>query len=340
MSERQQPHYVHRISYSAQERLVGAFVLAALAVLIGLIVAKGQSTNLFEERITYHGRVKNAQGVSTETPVKVSGIEVGRVSGLEISDDNRIEIEFFVYERFRDLIRQDSRASLGKLSMLGNATLNISTGSPDKPVLPEGETIPIAEPQSIDDLIAEASPVVERMRRAIEDVTEIIAAVDADDVSQASDDLAAAAANARAMTEKIRSGEGAIGKVVYDETFERRLSQTLAGLSESATLAEARIRRLGPILTDAEATVATLERTSKRLPELVAEVDKLVHDLDKTAISANDKLERLPKLTAEIEAVVGEANRTLEGIQRLWPVSGAVSDEPPPTLVEPQPASQ
>ncbi len=56
----QQPHYVHRVQYSTQERIVGVFVLAGLAIVIGLTVAKGQSTNFFEERITYHATLKNA----------------------------------------------------------------------------------------------------------------------------------------------------------------------------------------------------------------------------------------------------------------------------------------
>jgi phospholipid/cholesterol/gamma-HCH transport system substrate-binding protein len=340
MTERQRPHYVHRISYSAQERLVGAFVLAALAVLIGLIIAKGQSTNLFAERITYHGRVQTAQGVSTETPVKVSGIEVGRVSALEISDDNRVDIQFFVYERFRDLIRADSRGSLGKLSMLGNATLNISTGSTDKPVLAEGETLPIKEPQSIDDLIAQASPVVEQMRGAIEDATQIIAAIDPDDIEQATNDLAATAANARAMTGRIKRGEGAVGRVLYDERTQQRLERTLASLAQTVTLAETRMRQLEPVVTDAASTMASVERAGQRLPELVERVDGLVRDLDRTAVSANAKLERLPKLTSEIQALLGDANRTLEGIQRLWPVSAAVANQPPPTLIAPQPAQQ
>jgi len=334
----QQPHYVHRVQYSTQERIVGVFVLVGLAIIIGLMVAKSQSTNFFEERITYHATLKNAQGVSTETPVKVSGIEVGRVSSLDISEQNRVDVEFFVYERFRDLVREDSQGALGKLSMLGNATLNITTGSPERDPLPEGAEIPVEEPQSIDDLIAEAQPVVERMRNAIEDATRLIAAVEPEAVRQATDDLAEAAANARRVTDDVRAGKGAVGEILYGEATRERVGRATAAMAETAELAEARLRELEPVTTDAEATMAAFRELGERLPGLADDVDALVANFDRTATLANDRLESLPELTSQAEVLLGEANRTIEGAQRVWPLSEALEGDGGETVIDPQPA--
>ncbi len=336
----QQPHYVHRVQYTTQERIVGVFVLIGLAVVIGLMVAKGQSTNFFEERITYHATLDNAQGVSTETPVKVSGIEVGRVSSLGISEQNRVDVEFFVYERFRDLIREDSQGALGKLSMLGNATLNITTGSPEREPLPEDAEIPVEEPQSINDLIAAARPVVERMRNAIEDATRLIAAVDPDAVSQATDNLAQAAANARRVTDDVRAGKGPVGEILYGETTQARVERTTAAMAETAELAEARMRELEPVTTDAEATMAAFRELAERLPALSDDVDALVAGFDRTATLANERLEDLPELTTEAEVLLGEANRTMKGAQRIWPLSEALEGDTGTTVIEAQPAQQ
>lgn len=50
----QRIHYIHRLSYSVRERLVGVFVLVALAVVFGLIFINSRTSHLFEERISYH----------------------------------------------------------------------------------------------------------------------------------------------------------------------------------------------------------------------------------------------------------------------------------------------
>lgn len=340
MTQQQQPHYVHRIEYSTQERIVGLFVLAALAIIIGLIVAKGQTTNFFANRITFHSTLENAQQVSTDTPVQVSGIEVGRVSSLGLSEDNDIHVEFFVYERFRDLIREDSEGSLGKLSMLGNAKLNIAAGSQDREALPEGAEIPIEEPQSIDDLIAQAQPVLDSMRQTIDETSKLVTAIDEKRVGQATDDIAATAAEVRHITEDIAAGNGTVGALVSDPAMQQRFERTTGTLATTTELAASRLRELKPITQDAQAAMSSLNDSSARLPSLIDNVDQLVTASNRTVVLANERLESLPALTSQAEVLLGEAHRTIEGAQRIWPLSKALEESTQPTLIKPQPAQE
>lgn len=48
-NKRTRAHYIHRLSYSAQERLAGTFVLIAIALLVWLLVTSQKTQNLFEE---------------------------------------------------------------------------------------------------------------------------------------------------------------------------------------------------------------------------------------------------------------------------------------------------
>src|SRR5688572_9403159 len=121
------------MSYSRQERLVGVFVLAAMAVLVALVFANSRFAYLLQSSVTFNAYLSSAECITTDNLVKISGLEVGRVSELTIAPDNRIHITLHVQERYRDLVRTDSRAAISKLSVLGNSTIEITAGSPDAP---------------------------------------------------------------------------------------------------------------------------------------------------------------------------------------------------------------
>ena len=119
----QKVHYIHRISNAMRERIAGIFVLAAVIIIAGLILIQSHSSHLFDKRVDYSVYLNNAQGVSTETLIHISGIEVGRVSTIDITSENKIHVKFFVYETFQRLIRSDTTAEMNKLSLIGNAVI-------------------------------------------------------------------------------------------------------------------------------------------------------------------------------------------------------------------------
>ena len=43
------PHYIHRVSYSFQEKLVGSFVLGAAALVLLLLFSLLRQQNMFED---------------------------------------------------------------------------------------------------------------------------------------------------------------------------------------------------------------------------------------------------------------------------------------------------
>ena len=97
MSENNKParvHYIHRLSSVVQKRIVGIFVLSAVLVIVGLVLLQIQSSHLLDKRVNYHAFLTNAQGVSTKTLIHVSGIEVGQVKSIEITDDNKVHVQF------------------------------------------------------------------------------------------------------------------------------------------------------------------------------------------------------------------------------------------------------
>lgn len=336
MSE-QRVHYIHHLSYSTRERLVGIFVLLALAVIFGLIFINSRTSHLFEERITYHAYLKNAQGVTTESLVKVSGIEVGRVSSIDIAADNRVHLELFVYQRFQNLLRADSRGALSKLSVLGKAVIDISAGSVNAPLLPEGATLHIEEPKSLDELMADLTPVLEKVTQIVDGVATLVQAVEPSDVATTSREMARTLESLRLISEQVASGKGTIGQAVFSAEAERQVSGSLASLESLLRKADQRLTEMEPLLANAGAITAEGRTTTKELSALVVEAKGLVNQMNTAMGTVNVELQQLPELVSRMKLLMDSTDRTLQGMQRIWPLSSAVPAARDDTLIEAQP---
>lgn len=317
-------HYIHRLGQKARERLVGTFVLTALVILVALIFVNSRTTHFFEKKVYYEAYLKNAQGISTESVVNISGIEVGRVSDIDIAEDHRIRLKMFVYERFQDLIRIDSRASVSKLSMLGKAAIEISAGSPQKAPLIAGAALPIDEPLSIDELVASFTPVVKKLEQIVDNTNAITSAISPADVQGMSRDLAITAQNLRAITSQVASGKGTVGRIVYDRAMEQEVARAITSLEAALAKADQRVAELEPLLKNADG--------------LMVESRGLVGQMNTAVGSVNVELQQLPELVSRMQTLLDETNRTLEGVQNVWPISSTLPVGATQTMIEAQPA--
>ena len=332
-----QLHYVHRLDYSIQERMVGIFILVALTLIFTLVFMKGRAPHLFEEKVFYYVYLKNAQGVSTETMVTISGIQVGRVKSLDITEDNRIKLTFFVYKRFHGLIRADSKAALSKLSLLGSATLEIQAGSTDRVVIPAESVLPVEEPKSLDELIAEVTPVVDQLKQTIEGVAGIVKSIDPMGVKNGSESLTAALENVKTASEKVTSKEGTLGQLIFSAELYHNLSGSIAVIHRGFEQMDMRLAELKPVIQNVQEVSGSTKEVMQDMPELVADIKTLVGQLNVAMSIFNVELQRFPDLVTRMKVLIDETNRTVEGLQRVWPLASALGTTEENVLVAPAP---
>lgn len=339
MAQGQRVHYIHSLSYSARERLVGVFVLLALAVIFALIFINSRTTHLFESRITYHAYLKNAQGVNTDSVVKVSGIDVGRVTALDISADNQVHIELFVYERFHELIRADSKAALSKLSLFGNASIDIRAGSLQAAMLPEGATLSIEEPLSLDELMADLTPVMEKTKIIVEGVAALVQAIDPQEVKTTSQELSKTMTSLRAISEQVATGKGALGQVVYSREVEGNVVRSMASMEAILAKADQRLAEMEPLMKHAAVITEEGQGLTRELAGLAAESKLLVNQMNTAMGTVNVELQQLPELVSRMKLLMEATDRTLQGMQRIWPLSSAVPEGQTDMVIKAQPAN-
>lgn len=325
-----QVHYIHRLSYTARERLVGAFVLAAIVLLFLGLAFNQQTARLFEKKFTLYTYTHNAQGLSTDTRVLVSGLDVGSVKAFSLAPDNRIMVQLEVLERWHKLIRTDSRAKVSNLSVLGNTSLEVTIGSANQPEVQDGAVLPLDEPMSMDQMMSQVSPVLENVKSTLARINEVSQSVDPRDVNATLRNLNAVTANLKLITAQISSGQGTAGKLIFDQQTAANAAAAIQALAGTLKETQARLAEIQPLIKNANAASADI-------PGLVAQSRKLVTQLNTTMGTVNYQLQSLPDLVTRTRQILDQTDSTLQAIQNTWPISSSVAKKPNNTLTPVQP---
>ncbi len=312
MSHQQQSvHYIHRMSYSLQERLVGIFVLSALAIVFILMFVNSKTAHLFEDSIILNTYLTKAEGISTETPVKISGIEVGKVSSLDIAPDHRIHVELLIYKRYHSLLRSDSKAAVGKLSMLGKSVIDITAGSTDEALLADKAVIKVEEPLSIDELLAQLTPVIHAVESSVKRFASIMETIEPQQVGSIVANLEQSAENIQRVSAQLNSNRGTIGMAINDSAFQQRFSTAISSIDHAFIQMDKRLQEL-------ESTSSNISKSSENLPAISSELEQVLNNTNTALTSVNIEMKQLPELVTRMNVLMEETDRLLEGINNSW----------------------
>ena len=228
---------------------VGMMVLISLIVLaVGIFFVSGQ-VGFLSRRYELKTYFSGASGVREGSEVRLAGIPVGNVSSIRVSKFNdpkkAVEIDFKVSRHYQDQIRENSVATVETAGLLGEAYVDISRGSPDKPVLKDGATVEGVEGPDITAIIHNANDVVSNLRAL-------------------SDTL-------NAITTQVKSGEGSVGKFIYDPTLYNRMNTTVADAETIVGNVKAGQGSVGKFLNDDELYQRTV-RTINHLDEVINDI--------------------------------------------------------------------
>jgi phospholipid/cholesterol/gamma-HCH transport system substrate-binding protein len=274
------------------EQKVGLFFLVAL-VALAVMIELVEDWRPFETQIAYHTFFRSAIGIKTGDPVRLAGVEVGKIKSIGL-EDGRVRIDFYVVEGTD--MREDSLATIRQMNMLGGQFLGLGFGSPGSPPLAPGTEVPSQEGANVDELISSLNRNQERVFGALGDLIE-----------ENRESLAVAITRLDNVARKIDAGEGTLGRLVNDPALYDEVQGAVGGLQAVVTRLEQGEGSLGKLLVDQAlydqvvATVANLEEISAMLKNGQGSLGKLLTD-DGFYQTSSDAL-------AEIREIAGKTNR-------------------------------
>jgi len=227
---------------------VGTLVAVSLILLaVGIFFISGQ-VGLFTRKITLRCYLPTAGGVKPGSEVDVAGITAGNVSKLRLSNDpnptRAVEVVMKVSRRLAGDIRADSEALPTTQGLLGDSYIDISRGSLDKPQVQDGGEVRTHQEVGMQNVMQNANDVVSNLDTLSKQLQQI--------------------------TNQINSGQGSLGKLIYDPTLYNRISHSADVLNQMVDQILSGNGTLGKLINSQEA-YDKLMNTADRFNSLLDE---------------------------------------------------------------------
>jgi phospholipid/cholesterol/gamma-HCH transport system substrate-binding protein len=303
-------------SLAWSELKIGVMAVAALSLTAILVIAVGGASGFAWERYDLKTNFANVQGLKSGAIVRVAGVEVGKVTKVELAGSG-VDVHLSIKKENQSRVTTDSFASIGAMSLLGEPLIDVSPASTGTP-LKDGDTIKSKRPA------AQLSDVAETANQGIVEATALLTDIRAGKGSVGKlftdealyRELNAFVASANAVASSINRGQGTLGKLTKDPKAYDELQLALANLRETTRRINAGEGSIGQLLKDDRlaksltATSGNFEQISARLTRNDNSAGKLLTEKE-LYDRLNSTILRLDDLTRNLNQGQGTAGQLL-----------------------------
>jgi phospholipid/cholesterol/gamma-HCH transport system substrate-binding protein len=183
------------------ELKVGTFILVGIAITIMIIFSIGD-INLSKTGYNITVKFNFASGIGPSAPVRLAGVGVGQVQGIKViysEEDKRSHAELRVWVQSDAKIEEDAKVTINTLGLLGEKYLEIFPGTPGKPTLKNGAVI-----------IGDDPVVMEKLTENLVSLSDSVTVI----------------------VDRLKKGEGTIGKLLTEDARYMDLKSTAANFKE------------------------------------------------------------------------------------------------------------
>jgi len=318
-------------SLAWSELKIGIVSLLALVIASFLIFMVSGSGGFFWQRYGLKTVFPDIQGLKVGAPVRVAGVEIGSVKKIDFIGD-KVEVAMEVGKEQMERITDRSTASLGSISLLGEAAVDITPNSQGTPIPEWGYVRSGPPPGSLSTAAEAATKSLETTNALLEQVRQgrgtLGKLVTDDTLYQQLNDFVQ---SAEAVTQGINSGRGTLGRLVNNPAAAKSLEQSL----ENLQMVTARIRNgegsLGHLLNDdalsksVTSATSNLDAITGRINKGEGTAGKLINDTE-LYNRLNSMADRLDKLTASLNQGDGTAGQLLHDKQLYENMNSAVTE--------------
>ncbi len=124
--------------------IAAGFALSCFGLLLFLWLAFGGPVPLKSKSYRFDVHFDEASQLAVESDVRISGVSVGKVKGIELADDGLADATIEIDPKYAP-IPSDTRTMLRQKTLLGETYVELTPGNADAPPLPEGGTLPNAQ---------------------------------------------------------------------------------------------------------------------------------------------------------------------------------------------------
>jgi len=292
---------------------VGITVIAASITAGILILLMSGTGGIFTHKIILLSYFDNAGGLRVGAPVRLQGVDIGNVTRIRVVSDparklTPVEVTMKVNTLYHASLRKDSLTTLSTAGVLGETYVDINSAPARGLEAQEGDVLATQDTPQLEDVVRASQSTLQNLDALEKRVDRILAFVE--------------------------SGQGSLGKVVYDPSLYNRLNATVAQFQSLVGDVSNGKGSLGKLLVDdtlyknANTTIDKLNAVIDDLNAGKGTAGKLLKD-PTLYNNANDTIANVKKLTEDVNAgkgALGVLARDQEFAAKLQNTMNKLSD--------------
>jgi phospholipid/cholesterol/gamma-HCH transport system substrate-binding protein len=206
---------------------IGLTVFAGIVIFLVLMLIVGSESNTFTSTETIKLFLSDVNGLADGSMVTLGGLKIGSIEKMEFGRRGGIPgviVSTKLASRYAVQITSGSKASIKTVGMLGDKYIDFSIGLPSEQPLADGSFIPVKKTKELGDVLDQMGGIM--------------------------DDIGATAKNVHALTDTVRHGHGAAGKLLADDRFGDEIASIGQKLNNIASALSERKGSLGKLIYD------------------------------------------------------------------------------------------
>ena len=276
------------------ETKLGVFVALTMLAFIFLMEIAG-SPNLFKKSYSLKGRFSNVHELKAGDAVKMAGVNIGTVKDIQIAG-NQVEVSMNIHRDTR--VPSDSVAVIQFAGLLGQNYVTFTLGTSQSPRLEPQSLVTTADRPDLNNFMARLDNVAVGIENLTQNLTgdtinNILGPL-TDFIRDNSSRISGIVENMETISERIREGEGTVGRLVNEDDLYETAMNSITDLQETAS-------ELRTMMQQAKGLIGNIEEGKGTLGKL-AQDDALYRE-------TTDAMLNLKEILAKInngEGTVGE----------------------------------
>jgi phospholipid/cholesterol/gamma-HCH transport system substrate-binding protein len=291
---------------------VGLLALATISSVIYMSLRITSNQSGFGEYAKFRTIVKDASGIYPKTPIKVAGINAGRIHKIELQG-NAALITMEVLSRIKVTI--NSRLKIKTVGFLGDKYLEIIVGD-EKKELKEGSLIDSLEEGGIEQLVKDTAEVISSVKEIVDNMKESISIEDGGvPLSTILNDTKDFVANTKELTASLKdlvnNNSGKVKNIVNDlEKSSSSLEKQLNTSNPNSMISEFKelLSSAKSVTNEMQTIISDVRRGKGTLGKIIAE-DGIADKVSSALSGVSKMVNKIDTVRTEVAAFTGVNNQ-------------------------------
>ena len=301
---------------------IGVIVLISTVILVTLLFLMTSSSGLgvFSKKITVRTYFENAAGLKEGAAVNLQGVTVGAVKSVTVVADparklTPVRVVMKLDSKYADGLREDSKAALTTVGVLGDTVVDINSQTAVGPPLKDGDEVHTLETPSITDVVKASQGTIEQLNVILAKLNTVV-----DNLQEGKGSIGQLISNPDLYNKAIKTvdelntlevnlnnGRGSIGKLMTDDALYNHLNQ-----------AAEKLNQIGDSVQNGKGTAAMLindPKFAQQLRDTLTNTNALLADVQ-NGKGAAGMLINDPKFADSLRETVAQTNALISGVSQ------------------------